>query len=808
MDDPTRRHGLMALTVLLAAFALLWCMLSVAEGDVKSDGAATVRYVLDDGGVDVNDCADAQAPCRTVLYAVTQAVDGDTIRVANRFSSAIYTGTLVLTKSVVLEGGWAVVSHPHAGFLWGRPMPCQPSRTVLDAERDGRVIKIEGNVTPTIECFTIKGGQAGRTGGGIYSRGASPIIVGNVITGNRAAIPYDLQIASRHLQFWGSGGGIYLQAAPAQSVISGNLIAGNVASLSGVGTGGGIALVRSQSQVLSNTIEQNQAGGTQGSGGGIAVDTLGPDRVGSLGAAGDQGPVIMGNTIVSNTGSTSGQARGGGLHIIADVPVVVQDNVVRHNWALKGPGDGGATGLGGGISCIGAGSVLVMVRGNTIKDNVASLWSQPGYGGGLYIENASVGSLVVGNTMQGNKAGYNGDGHGGGLCIAESKLEVRDNRIVGNHATWTGGTYGKGGGIYATDSVVLIHASVITGNAGVGFPGLPATARGYGGGLSLEGGQTTMRDNLVAANAATKAENEGQGGGISVKAGTIILEENAITDNWTSPESFGGAGGGVFIGGTAGAVVEANVVQGNVADQDGGGLSLAGADGSVISRNEIVSNTASRRNGGGMYVGDSDNVTIAQNVLLWNHGSSGGGFYLYGGGTDGRALRLENNVVGHNGAAVGGGVYVKGLDAHLLHTTLALNDAGCGSGDGVYLTSATARLTNTIVVSHDVGIYVSGDSTATLASTLWGDGGWGNTVNWEGAGNVTLEPCNLYEDPHFVDPPVGDFHLSGASPAIGCGVPAGVTTDVDGDPRLGVPDLGADEYVRLGFLPVVLKAGG
>lgn len=808
MDKVMRRHAVMALSVLLAAFTLLCWAMSVGGGDVSADGATTVRYVLDDGGVDVDDCADAQAPCRTVLYAVAQAEEGDTLWVANRFSSAVYTGTLVLTKSIKLEGGWAVVSHPQAGLLWDRPMPCEPSRTVLDAEYEGRVIKIEGHVTPTIECFTITGGQAGLTGGGIFSRGASPIIVGNVITGNYAATSNPVRTVRRSLPIWGSGGGIYLEDAPAQSVISGNLIAGNVASPAGGGVGGGIALVRSQSQVLSNTIVRNQAGQTQGTGGGIAVTTLGPQRMGSLAAEADQGPVIKANTICSNTGSTSGHGCGGGLHIIADVPVVVQDNVVRHNWALRGPGDVGATSVGGGISYVGVGSVLAMVRGNRIQDNVASLWSQPGYGGGLYLENAAVGSVVVGNEIKGNAAGYNGDGHGGGLCVAGGQLEVHDNLIAGNHATWTGGTYGKGGGIYVTDSVALIHANVISGNAGVGFPGAPATARGYGGGLSLEGAQTTVRDNLIVANAATKAENEGQGGGISVKAGAIVLEENTIADNRTSPESLGGAGGGVFVGGSPRAVVEGNVIHGNVADQDGGGLSLFGADGSVVTRNEVFSNTASYRNGGGVYVGDSDVVTIAQNVVLWNHGSSGGGFYLYSGGTNGRALRLENNVVGQNAAAVGGGVYVKGLEAHLLHTTLALNEAGCGSGDGVYLTSATARLTNTIVVSHDVGIYVAGDSTATLASTLWGDGGSGNAVDWEGAGDVTLEPCNLYEDPDFVDPPVGDFHLSAASPAIGCGVPTGITTDVDGDPRLGVPDLGADEYVRLGFLPLVLKSNG
>jgi len=33
----------------------------------------------------------------------------------------------------------------------------------------------------------------------------------------------------------------------------------------------------------------------------------------------------------------------------------------------------------------------------------------------------------------------------------------------------------------------------------------------------------------------------------------------------------------------------------------------------------------------------------------------------------------------------------------------------------------------------------------------------------------------------------------------------GVSTDIDNDPRLGQPDLGADEWVTRVFLPLALK---
>jgi hypothetical protein len=48
------------------------------------------------------------------------------------------------------------------------------------------------------------------------------------------------------------------------------------------------------------------------------------------------------------------------------------------------------------------------------------------------------------------------------------------------------------------------------------------------------------------------------------------------------------------------------------------------------------------------------------------------------------------------------------------------------------------------------------------------------------------------------------------SAAIDTGTAAGVTRDIDDEPRLGIPDIGADEYWAPGalkavFLPLVLR---
>jgi hypothetical protein len=52
------------------------------------------------------------------------------------------------------------------------------------------------------------------------------------------------------------------------------------------------------------------------------------------------------------------------------------------------------------------------------------------------------------------------------------------------------------------------------------------------------------------------------------------------------------------------------------------------------------------------------------------------------------------------------------------------------------------------------------------------------------------------------------YHLSVGSAAINRGVPAGVSTDIDGQARDFAPDLGADEYPldEKTYLPVIWRS--
>ena len=118
---------------------------------------------------------------------------------------------------------------------------------------------------------------------------------------------------------------------------------------------------------------------------------------------------------------------------------------------------------------------------------------------------------------------------------------------------------------------------------------------------------------------------------------------------------------------------------------------------------------------------------------------------------------------------------------------------------------------NTIIVSHTIGIYAPGEDAENIAvadGILWS----GNISNTWGSGTFFMSN-ETTGNPAFVDPVGGDYHIQAISDAVDQGVDTEVIFDIDGEARLGAPDLGADEYFVPGtftqiFLPIVNKDQG
>lgn len=681
------------------------------------------RYVVNGGNDSFpdNDCSDPHSPCKTIQYALQWAADGETICVADRSDiagPATYYGTVVITKSVVLDGAWDAA---HSGLSWSfNPVPCVPEDVVIDGDGLQRVISIT-QASPTIHCFTITGGNAGGAveepnhGGGIAAVNAAPVILNNIISDNYGC-------TTMACTGYGRGGGIYLVDAPATAVISGNQIINNVADDATWGQGGGIYLEEASPEVLNNTIRNNRAGHSAGDGGGIVVF--------------EGSPTILGNHIQRNTAGQAVLANGGGIYVHSSAPVTIAHNLLEANVALRGAADPGFYSTGGGLFFNGP---LAFIHDNEVYGNVANLLSERGLGGGMYLSSLSDAAVVRSNVIaRDNRASYVADGNGGGLYLAESEATVADNSIFDNIAA--SDTPGYGGGIYVKGGAgLLLNNTIVHNTAVLGAVG----GWGWGGGISARDSNVCVKGNVIAENLAISAPNgRGVGGGIYAFNGAPDFIANQILRNTTG-------------GGDTGY---------------GGGLALTGRV--WVEGNEILDNRAP-----GLTVSEGGGVRIA---------SSG-------------PFTLTNNIIARNAVSItGSGVFIGYSSAgRIAHNTIAANLDG--DGVGIYIKgNIDISLVNHIVVKQTVGIVnATPAAIQVLADYTLFDGNGSNVGIGVISTHVVPGPAAL----------LADYHLSSASNAIGQALPlTWVSRDIDGDPRpFGLPDVGADEFVKSLWLPLVLR---
>jgi len=448
-----------------------------------------------------------------------------------------------------------------------------------------------------------------------------------------------------------------------------------------------------------------------------------------------------------------------------------------------------------------------------------------GYGGGVYIRN---GVLTATRTLWHTHEA----GHGGAAYLYRATTHIiesvfQNNRtttingegpalaVVGGTFTFSGSTIEANtaaqkapfsGALDVNANPFLIESSMISGTV-------------YSSGVALSG-IGTLRDSTIQAN---------QYGGVRIGDSNITLADNEV--------SYNGAGStyveaGVYVSGVSDATVylARNHIHHNkntYVSSYGGGVYIDPApEGWVtLSDNLIEDNSVGKAgaqedgSGGGVAI-NGNQVTLERNLIRnntaigflhpvgWTYGGLGGGVHIRGNPI------LRNNVIVENHATYrGSGLYVRGSAPELYHNTIAQN-AGANDATGVYVAEASSteraqpKLWNTIIVSQTVGIYVKGDVVKNIVNAdgiLW----YGNTDNTGGTGTFFLSNEHT-GDPLFVAPPNGDYHINPGSAAIDNGVATNTTTDIDGEPRFGIPDLGADEYWAPGalkrvYLPLVLR---
>jgi len=358
---------------------------------------------------------------------------------------------------------------------------------------------------------------------------------------------------------------------------------------------------------------------------------------------------------------------------------------------------------------------------------------------------------------------------------------------TGNGLTWATAKKYIQSGINAASSgwLVLVANGTYMGasNMNLDFAGKAIHLKSVGG----------------AANCTIDCQGSGRGFCFqSMETQDSILDGFTITNGY----SWGASGGGIYCSGASPLIINCRI-KGNQAGFSGyegpaygGGISCVGSS-STIRNCQILGNCAR---------------SFSQVYEEYN--AYGGGIYFVGGNLTIITCEITNNTVMGVGLqsyfpSYGAGIYCKDGNLIIVNSTIAGNSASFpGSGGGIYCTASTPQAVNcdnTVLWGNSAGSGNQLHSSSGYTITMNYDNCANGSGDISGNGAVTFNNC-IYLDPLFVDAANGDYHLQATSPCIDTGsdalVPAGITTDLDGNGRIvdgnndgtATVDIGAYEY--------------
>ncbi len=235
---------------------------------------------------------------------------------------------------------------------------------------------------------------------------------------------------------------------------------------------------------------------------------------------------------------------------------------------------------------------------------------------------------------------------------------------------------------------------------------------------------------------------------------------------------------------------------------DSHGISCDSA--SIFISNSVITNcNTTTQYGGGIHLAYS-NTNIAYCTVFENSAYRGGGIYIHQSSPDISYCLIYNNHAGQ----LGGGINSHYSDPTISNCTITGNSS-ISQGGGIYFIASNVDVNNTVIDSNTGGGGVhmaNSDTTCLVFNNLYNNLpanftgevpsylGQLLTVNANGDSSDIF--FNIFEDPLFVDPAGGDYHLQENSPCIDAGDPTSPL-----DPDLTIADIGAFYFDQGGPQP-------
>jgi len=456
---------------------------------------STTYYVWFFGDDDSNTGLSWTSPLATLQKAVAQASDGDTILVGYDEQY----GTVYEINSAIIVNKKLVISSARFGtdqqYQWAVP---DSARCILTANFNNRLFTIRNDVE--IRGLGLKKGHGAVGSAYMYGYGGAIAVDGELASYVRIHHCWlDSNYASQ-VNYDGYGGAIAIINAPDSVFILRNRFTNNVAA------------------TITNY---------NGYGGALAIITT------------DSNTYVAHNQFLNNTASFGPQGYGGAVFL--EKSALLENNLIENNVASRHPvKDYQPFGLGGGIYAR-YGDGHLVIRKNTIRNNIASSDSVRGSGGGIYLWQCSD-ALIEENLIEGNRGSlsfYNSTGGGIEATGYGTNVRIFNNQILNNTA---GKEQGEGGGIYINGGQVMNN--IIRGN----IAATNSSGSGHGGGIYAEE-STTIWGNTIENNmGCSGADGTGWGGGVysHVFDGGSDIAHNLFKNNMAT---YGASakGGALFI---------------------------------------------------------------------------------------------------------------------------------------------------------------------------------------------------------------------------------------------------------------------